>query len=95
MAPAWEAQGVRVLSILSDENPQGLEQFFDAHGGPPPFPVLIDRSGSALSAFAHTGIPSVIVLDHYGRVAFDRMGGSKEITDLPQLFPTLLAARAR
>lgn len=95
MAPTWEAQGVRVLSILSAEDPKGLEQFFEAHGGPPPFPVLIDRSGSALSAFEHTGIPTVIVLDHHGRVAFDRLGGSKKITDLPQLFPTLLAARDR
>ena len=95
MAPAWEAQGIRLLSILTAEAPAGLEDFFAEHGGPPPFQVLVDTSGTALASFGSAGIPRIVVLDHYGRVAYDRLGGSKGIADLPGLFPALLAARSR
>jgi thiol-disulfide isomerase/thioredoxin len=95
MAPTWEARGVRILSILTAEDPVGLQQFFAQHGGNPPFPVLLDSTGMALERFGSAGLPTVVVVDHYGRIALARLGSNRAISDLPSLFPTLLAARAR
>lgn len=94
-APVWETQGVRVISILTEEDPAGLSEFFSAHGGPPPFPVLLDSDGAVLHAFDSYGLPSMVLLDHFGRVAWRLSGGSSQVDALPILLPTLLAARAR
>jgi hypothetical protein len=86
---------VQLVSILSDEDPAGLEAFLAAHGGPPPFPILLDPSGEAMDQFGATGYPTILVIDHYGRVALVRMGGSKGIAELTAVFAPLLAARTR
>ena len=95
LAPAWHAQGVQLVSVLSHENPDGLDRFLAEHGGSPPFPILLDPSGQAMTAFGSTGFPTLLVIDHYGRIAHKRLGGSKGVDELEALFPTLLAARLR
>lgn len=94
-APGWKAMGVEVVTILSEEDPAGLADFFEAHGGLPPFPVLIDRRGAVLASLGTAYFPRLEVLDIYGRRAVSRLDGYGGLPDLPPLFRTLLAAGAR
>jgi peroxiredoxin len=92
-APVWQAQGVRFVSILSWDTPQGLDEFLREHGGPPPFPILLDSAATLLQAFGTSGVPMVAILDHHGKVAWQHLGGIHAQGDLPRLLPPLLAAR--
>lgn len=93
LAPAWQAQGVRFLSILTWDEPSGLEAFLAAHGGPPPFPILLDSAGTLLKAYDSYGVPTAVILDHHGKVAWRHLGGVSARADLPRLLPPLIAAR--
>jgi len=91
-APQWLPHGVRILSVLTLDSANGLEGFFATHGGRPPFPVLMDPGGTLLASLDHAGLPATVLLDHEGRVAWQR-AHLRPSTDLPRLLPPLLAER--
>jgi thiol-disulfide isomerase/thioredoxin len=94
-ASTWRSQGVEIVSVLSGDAPEVLAAFFAEHGGTPPFPVLVDTTGTVLLGFGSTGLPGMVLLDHHGRIAWRQRLGATQVIDLPDLFPSLLAAAAR
>ena len=94
-ASEWENLGIQVITVLAGETPDGLEAFFDAHGGQPPFPILLDPEGTVLAATGRPILPRLDVLDIYGRRAIERLTGYSQFRDLTPLLGTLGAARQR
>lgn len=93
-ASAWRRQGVAIVTILSGDRSHVLTAFFQEHGGAPPFPVLVDSTGQVQDGFGSVGLPGLALLDHYGRIAWQKNTGARAVIDLPILFPTLAAAAA-
>jgi peroxiredoxin len=94
-APAWERFGVQIITVLTGETTEGLDAFFAAHGGTPPFPVLLDPDGKVLASTGRPILPRLDVLDIYGRRAVDRFTGYPQFVELTPLLGTLAAARER
>lgn len=92
-APEWQAQGIRVVSVLTWEDPVALGSFFESQGGLPPFPILLDPPGTLIRALESYAMPFTAILDHRGRVAWRRLGGFSPTMDLQRLLPPLLADR--
>ncbi|MEM9292676.1 MAG: TlpA disulfide reductase family protein [Acidobacteriota bacterium] len=67
-----DAEGVAFLAINTGEEDDEVRRYLQRT--PFPYPNLMDSEGVAAARFRVTGLPTVLVLDEEGRIAYDRVG---------------------
>lgn len=72
-----------VLAVNVGEDPDTVFSF----AGTPEFPVLFDRDSKVLAAWPVKGLPTTLLVDRQGRIAFRAVGG-REFDD-PEIVATI------
>lgn len=62
----FKAQGLAVLGVNLEEEPEAVEAFGKAFGIP--FPLLLDRDGRTQKLFGLKGHPSTALIDRHGHI---------------------------
>jgi thiol-disulfide isomerase/thioredoxin len=68
------AEPVAIVAVNSGENAQVAARFWAALNPRPPFGFVLDRDGAAEGAFRITGLPTTVVIDPQGRIAYRAEG---------------------
>ena len=79
-----ESGDFEILSIDTNEKPERVAAFMDKN--PASFPVLLDVEGTVSDGFGVVALPTVVLLDRQGRIAFTATG----ITEAEELRPWIL-----
>ncbi len=79
---AHQAQGLVLLAVNSEDNPNSAQQFIREKQMP--FPVLFDPNGETSRLFRSNGLPSTYFIDPSGNLRFSWTG---------QISPTILDQR--
>jgi len=66
MAQEFSNQGTAVLAIAVNDDPKAVQSFVDRTGVS--FPIAIDPSGDAMTAWAAMGVPTTLILDRGGEI---------------------------
>ncbi len=74
-----------ILSIDTNEEPDKVTAFMEKN--PAPYPVLMDVEGTVSDEFGVIALPTVMLLDRQGRIAFTATG----VTEAKELRPRILA----
>jgi peroxiredoxin len=80
--PDYRDRGFEILSIDVEEAPEDVQAFVEED--PFPYPVLLDAEGKVSGQYAVMGLPTVVLLDRQGNVAFSHTGivGERELRQL-------------
>lgn len=81
----YEGEDLQIVSIDTGEKAEKVRAFVEKN--PKPFPVLIDADSKVSDEFEVFALPTVILLDRQGRIAFTNAG----ITEASILRPLIRA----
>ncbi len=76
--PEFKDRGVEFLSIDVEESEDAVRAFVEQH--PFPNPVLLDENGEVQADFDVFGLPTLVLVDQQGRIAFQRTSVTDEAT---------------
>ncbi len=82
-------EGFQILAVNMGEDPATVQGFVDR--SPFPYPVVLDQQETLGRTFGIAGLPTVVVLDPDGRVAFHRIG----VTDAGTLQAQIESAKTQ
>ncbi len=67
------ADDARIVSVVFDDSPANVEEFFEANGGD--WPVLAEGSGRVAVSYGVTGVPESYMVAPSGVVVWKHLGG--------------------
>lgn len=67
-----EGEGVQILSIDVSEKEEKVRAFMEKN--PAPYPVLLDVEGKVSDSFKVMALPTMVILDRRGRIAYSSTG---------------------
>lgn len=83
-------KGLEVLAISLDKAPGPAKQFIAKQGST--FPALFDASQKAAVGYGVRSIPSTVIVDAEGKVAFSMVGfDPRRVAEITEIIETLLA----
>ncbi|HEX4944936.1 MAG TPA: TlpA disulfide reductase family protein [Usitatibacteraceae bacterium] len=88
-----KGEPVEVIAINAGEDDEDIERFRAGMDPPLTFRLALDRNGDAMQAFAVHGLPTTLVIDRKGRIAFHALG-DRNFED-PNIVATIRALAAK
>jgi thiol-disulfide isomerase/thioredoxin len=80
-----------VLAVNQWETPDHVFAYLGDLGVFPTFPILFDRNSAVAEAFGVKGLPTTVILDKQGRIAYRAIGGREfDHPEVKKIIDTLL-----
>lgn len=90
---ALRDEGLMVMAVNQWETPDQVFPFLGQLEVWPSFPILFDRESSVAEAYGVKGLPTTVIIDKQGRMAYRAVGGRDfDHPEVRELIRRLIAA---